>query len=213
VLEGLADPRHRRGLRHSLVSIMAIAVCATLAGAQSLLAMAHWAQDQSPATLRRLRCRTGRAPSEPTLRRVLGLLDVAALDQQVGVWLAQQTTLAGQGLALDGKCLRGSRDGTHKAVHLVSAVLHRDGVVVAQHRVPDKTNEITSVEPVLAAVPVAGAVVTGDAMFAQKAIARHLVEQKQADYLFTVKANQPTLRQDIIDLTLGAFPPSGRDPR
>lgn len=213
VLEGLADPRHRRGIRHSLVSIMAIAVCATLAGAQSLLAMAHWAHDQSPPTLRRLRCRTGRAPSEPTLRRVLGLIDVAALDQRVGAWLAQQTTLAGEGLALDGKCLRGSRDGAHKAVHLVSAVLHRDGVVVAQHRVPDKTNEITSVEPVLAAVPVAGAVVTGDAMFAQKAIATYLVEQKQADYLFTVKDNQPTLRQDIIDLKLGAFPPSAHDRR
>ncbi|MGH7644456.1 MAG: ISAs1 family transposase [Gemmatimonadales bacterium] len=213
VLQGLADPRHRRGIRHSMVSIMAIAVCATLAGAQSLMAMAHWAQDQPPRTLRRLRCRTGRAPSETTLRRVLGQIDVAALDQQVGAWLAQQTTLAGQGLALDGKTLRGSRDGATKAVHLVGAVLHHDGVVVAQQRVPDKTNEITSVDPLFATLPIAGAVVTGDAMFAQKAIATHLVEAKHADYVFTVKDNQPTLRQDIVDLQLGAFPPSAHDGR
>lgn len=211
VLQGLADPRHRRGIRHSLVSIMAIAVCATLAGAQSLMAIAHWAQDQTPRTLRRLRCHTGRAPSEPTLRRVLGQIDVAALDREVGAWLAQQTTLADQGVALDGKTLRGSRDGETKAVHLVSAVLHRDGMVVAQQRVADKTNEITSVEPVVATLPLAGAVVTGDALFTQKAIATHLVEVKHADYLFTVKENQPTLRQDIVDLRLDAFPPSAHD--
>ena len=217
VLQGLTDPRHRRGIRHSMVSIMAIAVCATLAGAQSLMAMAHWGQDQTSQTLRRLRCRTGRAPSEPTLRRVLGQIDVAALDHRVGAWLAQQTTLAGQGLALDGKTLRGSTDGATKAVHLVGAVLHREGVVVAQQRVPDKTNEMTSVAPLFAALSIEGAVVTGDAMFAQKAIATHLVEAKQADYVFTVKDNQPTLRQDIADLQLGAFPPSahhgGQGPR
>jgi len=211
VLQGLTDPRHRRGIRHSMVSIMAIAVCATLAGAQSLMAIAHWAQDQRPRTLRRLRCRTGRAPSEPTLRRVLGQIDVTALDREVGAWLAQHTTLAGQGVALDGKTLRGSRDGATKAVHLVSAVLHRDGMVVAQHRVADKTNEITSVEPVVATLPLAGAVVTGDALFTQKAIATHLVEVKHADYLFTVKDNQPTLRQDIVDLRLDEFPPSAHD--
>lgn len=211
VLQGLADPRHRRGIRHSLVSIMAIAVCATLAGAQSLMAIAHWAQDQRPRTLRRLRCHTGRAPSAPTLRRVLGQIDVAALDREVGAWLAQHTTLADPGVALDGKTLRGSRDGETKAVHLVSAVLHRDGMVVAQHRVADKTNEITSVEPVVATLPLAGAVVTGDALFTQKAIATHLVEVKHADYLFTVKENQPTLRQDIVDLRLDACPPSAHD--
>ena len=171
------------------------------------LAIAHWAADQSPRTRRRLGC-WGRVPSEPTIRRVLGALDGQALDARVGAWLAQHTTLAGQGLAIDGKTLRGSADGATKAVHLVSAVLHRDGVVVAQHRVPDKTNQITSVEPLFAERNITGTVVTGDALFAQKAIATHLVQGKQADSLFTVKDNHPTLRQDISDLQLDAFPPS-----
>jgi len=212
VLRGLTDPRKPRGVRHSVVAIMAIAVCATLAGAQSLVAIAHWAQDQSPRTLRRLWCR-GRVPSEATIRRVLMKLDVQALDARVGAWLAQQTTLAGQGLALDGKTLRGSATGATKAVHLVSAVLHQDGLVVAQQRVPDQTNEITSVAPVFADRDITGAVVTGDAIFTQKAIATHLVEAKHADYLFTVKDNQPTLRQDIVDLQLGATPPSAHHGR
>lgn len=83
---------------------------------------------------------------------------------------------------------------------------------MAQHRVDDKTNEITSVQPLFASLDITGSVVTGDAMFTQKAIATHIVEDKHADYLLAVKDNQPTLRQDIEDLHLeGAFPPSARD--
>jgi len=208
LLRGLTDPRQPRGRRHSLVSIMAIAVGATMAGAQSLMAIAHWATDQSRPTLRRLGCR-GRVPSEATIRRVLGRVDTHALDARVGGWLAQQAPLAGQALAIDGKSLRGSAEGDTKAVHLVAAVLHRDAVVVAQHRVADKTNEISSPTPLLEPLDLTGAVVTADAMFTQTAIATHLVEDKHADYLFTVKDNQPTLRQDIEELHLeGAFPPS-----
>ncbi len=213
VLRRIADPRRPRGVRYSVLSILAIAVCATLAGAQSLVAIAQWAQEQSPRTLRRLRCFRGRAPSEPTIRRVLSRLDGATLDQRVGAWLAQQTAVAGQGVALDGKTLRGSAESTTPAVHLVGAVLHREGLVVAQHRVAEKTNEQTSVAPLLADCALTGAVVTGDAMFTQKTIATHLVEQKQADYLFTVKENQPTLRDDIVALQLDAFPPSAHDGR
>lgn len=84
---------------------------------------------------------------------------------------------------------------------------------MAQHRVDAKTNEITSPTPLLAPLDITGAVVTADAMFTQTAIATHLVADKHADYLFTVKDNQPTLRQDIEDLHLeGAFPPSAHHP-
>jgi predicted transposase YbfD/YdcC len=62
-------------------------------------------------------------------------------------------------------------------------------------------------------MPLEGAVVTLDAIHTQPATARYLVEEKKADYLFTVKDNQPTLRQDIADLHLDAFSPSARNRR
>jgi len=80
--------------------------------------------------------------------------------------------------------------------------------VVAQHRVDDKTNEITSVEPLLEGRDIAQSVITGDAMFAQHKIARFLVEKKGADYFFMLKDNQPTLRQQIESLPREAFSPS-----
>jgi hypothetical protein len=209
MLREIPDHRKRRGIRHPMVSVMAISVCAVLAGAQSLTAIAHWAKDQSTRTLRRLVCRKG-PPSEPTIRRVLGKVDVALMDQRVGEWMSRQTSFDGEGIAMDGKTLRGSKDGDNKPFHLVGAVLHREGVVVAQYRVPDKTNEIKSVEPLFSGLDIQGAVVTGDAMFTQTAIATHLVKDKGADYLLEVKDNQPTLAQDIKDLHLEAFPPSVR---
>lgn len=208
VLRDMPDSRKRRGRRHATSFIMAVSVCAVLAGAQSIKAIAEWVQDQSKATLRRLGNRRDEPPSYSTIRRVLIQLDVPLLDARVGAWMQKHHgTLQGMGLALDGKTLRGSTDGDGKPVHLVSAVLHHDGTVLAQHRVPDKTNEIKSVEPLLQGRDIRGAVVTGDAMFTQTEIARHIVQDKQADYLLVVKDNQPTLRQDIEDLHLEAFPP------
>jgi Transposase DDE domain len=135
------------------------------------------------------------------LRRVLLAIDVAEFDRAVGRWLTDQLSLHGCGLALDGKTLCGSRDSKEgKAVHLLAAVIHGSGEVVAQTHVAAKTNEITCVAHLLEGLDITGAIVTADALLTQREIARHLVEDKQADYLFTVKDNQLALRQDIADL-------------
>jgi len=213
LLGEVADPRKRRGIRHSVATVLALGTCAKLCGARSIEAIAQWAEDLPEETLRRFGCRRGRAPSEPTFRRLFGRLSPGELDRRVGTWLARRTPIEGKGVAIDGKTVRGSRDGEEAAVHLVGAVVHDEGVVVAQTRVAEKGNEITSVEPLLGGLDMEGAVITGDAIFTQKDIASYLVEQKNADYLFTVKDNQPTLKQDIEDLHLEAFPPSGQNAR
>jgi hypothetical protein len=213
VLQEIADPRDRHGIRHSSKSILAIAVCAKLSGAKSLEAIAQWAEDQPVDVLKQLGCRGRRPPSEPTVRRFLKRIDPGEFDRKLNEWTARQTDLEGKGIAMDGKTMRGSRDKDQPPVHLVGAVVHEEKVVVAQTRVPDKTNEIKSVEPLFRDLVIEGSVVTGDAMFAQKEIARYLVEQKKADYLFTVKDNQPALKKDIEDLGLEAFPPSGPNER
>lgn len=233
VLASMTDPRKRRGIRYPLESVLAVAVCATLAGQKSFGAIYEWAADQSKEFRQRLRCWRGRAPSERTLRRVLLAVDAQQIDDKIGQWLVGLRPLRGQALALDGKALRGSRDGKDgRAVHLLAAVVHGSGEVVAQTRVDVKTNEITRVEPLLAKLDIEGAVVTADALLTQREIARHLVEDKHADYVLTVKDNQPSLRKDISELFAAeeqdalrrqrasgklpkaeAFPPSARDGR
>jgi Domain of unknown function (DUF4338)/DDE_Tnp_1-associated/Transposase DDE domain len=213
VLRTVVDPRKPRGVRHPLVTVVAISVCAALSGARSFKAIAEWAKDLSRDTLRRLGSKRWTPPSEPTIRRVLQKLDADRLDAEIGPWLLQHGQVAGAGLSVDGKTLRGAHDAGQAAPHLLSAVLHQEGLVVAQRAVGEKTNEIPELRRLLAPLSIEGAVITADALHAQAESARYVVEEKKADYLFTVKDNQPTLKQDIADLQLEAFPPSAPNDR
>ena len=208
VLKTVVDPRKPRGVRHPVVTVVAVAVCAALSGARSFTAIAEWASGLSREALKRLGSRRWKPPSEPTIRRILQRLDANTVDAQIGQWVIRQHPLAGRAVAVDGKTLRGAHDRGQRAPHLLSAILHQEAVVIAQIEVEEKTNEIPKLPQLLAPLPLEGAVVTADAMHTQSDTARYLVETKKADYLFIVKDNQPTLRQDISDLKLESFPPS-----
>jgi len=209
VLRLVPDHRDRQGRRYPLASLLAISACAVLCGAKGFRAIADWAADLSKPTLRRFGITRLKNPSEPTIRRALQGVDAEQVDRRLGLWLLNQgAVLEKAGIAIDGKTARGGAGDDGKAPHLVSALLHREGIVIAQHQVPEKTNEIKSVEPLLEGVDIRGAVVTGDAMFMQTSIAKHIVEEKGADYLFGLKDNQPTLRDLAESLQLEAFPPS-----
>jgi hypothetical protein len=198
----IVDPRKRRGIRHPLTNVLSLSVAAVLCGARSYIAIAEWASYLSRDTLLRFGCRR-KAPSEPTIRRILQKIDVDSFDRAISSWLTE-TLPKDIGIAIDGKTLKGSGD---EKVHLLSAVVHKEGVVVGQTRVDRKTNEITRVEPLFQGLNIEGAVVTGDALLTQREIARHLVEDKHAGYCLTVKDNQETLRDDIEALRMEAFPP------
>jgi DDE_Tnp_1-associated len=89
-LAQLTDPRQRRGRRHALNAVLAVAVAAVLAGARSLAAIGEWAADAPGPVLAALGTRrdplTGawRPPAEATVRRVLAGIDPDALDRAVG---------------------------------------------------------------------------------------------------------------------------------
>lgn len=211
LLQTVPDPRHRRGIRHPVHTVVALAVCAAVAGARSFTAIAQWAQGLSRDALRRLGATRPTPPSEPTIRRVLQQVDADALDAHLGPWLLQVAGRAGAALSVDGKTLRGGHARGQAPPHLLSAILHQDAVVVAQTAVPATTNEIPTLPALLAPLPLAGTVVTADALHTQAETARFLVETKHADYVFTAKDNQATLKQDIATLRLDAFPPGGHD--
>jgi len=187
-----------------------VAVAAVLAGARGYQAIAEFAAELAPDVLRRLGIPRGTPPSVKCFRLTLQKLDADDLDRLLSAWVVRQQSLTGQPVALDGKTLRGSATATTPAQHLLSAVLPHLGLVVAQQAVSAKTNEIPGAPALLAGLPLTGAVVTADALHTQVDTARAIVETHQADYVFTVKDNQPTLKEDIATLGLEGFPPSAR---
>jgi predicted transposase YbfD/YdcC len=206
----IPDPRDRRGLRHTLASVLAGSAAAVLAGARSVTAIAEWAADAPPPVLAALGVRRDpltrrcHVPDKATIRRVLGRVDGDAVDTAVGAWLADRLRPPGhrrrRTVAVDCKTLRGTAGGGHnRPVHLLAAMDHADGAVLAQHHVDDSTNEISQFRPLLAELDLAGVIVTADAMHTQRDHASFLIE-RGADYLFVVKANQPTLHAQLVGL-------------
>lgn len=149
LLQTLVDPRKPRGVRHPVVTIVAIAVCAALSGARSFCAIAQWAQGLSREALQQLGSKRWRPPSEPTIRRVLQRIDADRLDAEIGQWLTRHHPLAGRAVAVDGKTLRGGHDQGQPAPHLLSAILHQEAVVIGQIAVEEKTNEIPKLPQLL----------------------------------------------------------------
>lgn len=208
ILSSMTDRRKRRGLRYSIRSILAIGICATLTGATSFVAIAEWAIDQTRETLKRLGSKYGVAPNERTFRRVFQSVNIQEIDDKLGQWVTKVSGLCpGQGVAIDGKTLRGSADGDRKPVHLLSAVVHGTGVVIAQMSVSEKTNEIPCAKPLLQKLPLEGCIITADALHTQKETARFITEDLKADYVLIAKGNQPTLQKDIEALHAEDFSP------
>ncbi len=214
----LPDPRIAKGRQHPLPAVLSIALSAMLGGARGYLAITEFAQRLTQAQLKRLRAYYDRAqqrfiaPSEPTFRRVLQRIDPEPLEHALGAWF-QASAPRHEALAVDGKTLKGARRADRSQVHLLSALLHDQGAVIAQRPVGEKTNEIPELRNLLQDLDIAGRVVTADALHTQHKTARFLVEDKKAHYLLTVKENQPTLLNDLRDLDWEAFPPSGSEHR
>jgi hypothetical protein len=103
--------------------------------------------------------------------------------------------------AVDGKCQRGAKRPDGSQPYIISAVRHHDAVTAAARQIPAKTNEIPTFAPLLDDIDddeIAEAVVTMDALHAQRDHAVYLVDKRRAHYLVTVKGNQCATRRSVV---------------
>lgn len=193
----LPDPRSRR-CRYALPEILLVALCAVLCGVEDWETMTLWGNSQL-VWLRTILPFAHGIPAPDTFRRVFAVLSPTAFERCFTSWIgALCPSLAGQHVAIDGKTVRGSRSGEWAPLHLVSAWCSANGLTLGQVATADKSNEITAIPVLLQALQLQGATVTIDAMGAQHAIARQIVDGG-GDYVLAVKDNQPTLAAAIRD--------------
>ncbi len=201
LLEALADvpdPRSRHGRRHPFHGLLALTVLAMLHGCKGPSAIAQFGRDHGSGLAYALGFWRGKSPAASCLCTLYISLDVVAFEAALSRWIASRmpTHAEQQPVSLDGKTLRGSRDGEAPGNHLVSAYAHEHRAVLAQIRVDAKTNEHKAALQLLGILPVKGRVVLGDAMFCQRDLCAAIIAQ-EGDYLFTVKGNQLGLERDI----------------
>lgn len=196
-LAKVADFRKSRGKRHPLAAILALGCVAALCGAASLTAISQWGRHHDPALLAQLGFTHFPGPSIATLHRVFKKLDVVALEQALTAWWQAWLPALGP-LALDGKTVRGSGSDSAPALQLLAAFATQVRLVLAERAITGG-DEIGTALALLEGLDLEGWIVTGDAKLTQKAIVQTIVA-RGGDYVLTVKANQPTLVDDIATL-------------
>ena len=212
-LAELPDPRDPRGRIYPFVPLLALCLVAILAGHTSVAAIAQFGRLRGQRLGHALGFTRGQLPCPNTLTNLLAALDAAALDRLLGEWLQDRHAAGWEHVALDGKTLRGSRDGQVPGVHLLAAYAPQASAVLAQVRVEATTNEHKAALRLLGILPpLAGAVITADAMFTHADVCAAILQQ-EGEYVLYAKDNQTRLQADIAEVfgaaASGGFSPQG----
>ena len=193
---GLTDPRQRGKIVYPLDEVLLLTLLAVLAGADSFVEIARFG-DKKLDLLRRFRPFHDGTPSHDHLGDIFAALDAEQFQRCFVAWVASLTGVPEGVVAIDGKTVRRSGGKAGKgAIHMVSAFAAGQRLVLGQTKVAEKSNEIVAIPRLLDLLAIEGAIVTIDAMGCQRAIAWKIVEKK-ADYIFGLKGNQGTLRDDV----------------
>lgn len=192
------DPRVERSQLHPLGSVLVLALCAVICGANSFVGI-EWFGIARQAWLKTFLDLPNGIPSHDTIGRIFAMLNPKALESAFREWVAAIATLTnGEVVAIDGKTLRRSfqKAGSGVFVHMVSAWAAGNQMVLGQVKTDEKSNEITAIPRLLELLQLHGCLVTIDAMGCQKEIAKKIVEV-EADYMLAIKDNQPTLAKAV----------------
>jgi predicted transposase YbfD/YdcC len=195
----LTDPRIDRSRLHELLDIVAIAICAVVAGADSWDDIEDFGKVKYDWLKTFLPLPNG-IPSHDTFRRLFERLDPDEFQKGFLGWVeALHEATERQVIAIDGKTLRRSFDRAKgkSALHMVHAWATANHLLLGQVAVDEKSNEITAIPKLLKMLAISGAIVTIDAMGCQKAIAR-TIRGRKADYILALKGNHERLFEQVV---------------
>src|SRR5688500_13450073 len=140
-LRAVPEARKRRGIRHPQAALLALACAAMLCGRTSYGQIAAWGRSygrSQRALLDALGFTHPILPCEVTFYHLFRKLDVAAFERALADWAAPLLAATApkgsgaEGVAVDGKWLRGSAKRGTPGAHLLAAVSHRLQQTVGQ---------------------------------------------------------------------------------
>jgi len=197
----LPDPRIDRCKDHALIDIIAIAILATICGAEHFTEMEEFGEAKQDWLKTFLELENG-IPSHDTFVRVFARIKPSAFQERFISWVqAVRTLTKDEVIGVDGKTARRSHNkgAGIGPLHLVNAWATRNRLVLGQVKVDEKSNEITAVPELLRLLEINGCIVTVDALNAQKEVANEIREQG-GDYVMALKENHPKLHAEVTGI-------------
>ena len=192
----MQDYRQSWKIKHLLEDIIVIIICAVVSGAENISEIGLYGKCKEEWLKTILKLPHG-IPSVDTIERFMRYMDPKEFKRSFLHWVRNVARVTnGEIIPIDGKALRGSKENGNKAIYMVSAWARTNGVVLAQEKVSEKSNEITAIPELLKVLEIKGCIVTIDAMGTQKEIAE-AIAKKEADYVLALKKNHKTLYGNV----------------
>jgi predicted transposase YbfD/YdcC len=192
----LEDPRSVRNRKHMMGEILLTTLCAAVCGAEGWQDVEDFGNAKREYLRQFFPFKNG-IPSDDTFRRFFRALNPDQFQSLFRDWIRSFQPNLDQGvIAIDGKSSRHTFDQDKKMLHMISAYASESGLVLAQEKVDEKSNEITAIPKMLEWLDVRGSLVTIDAMGCQVDIAQTIIS-KEGDYIFSLKGNQGSLKEDV----------------
>jgi len=196
-LETIKEKRQEKKVRHKLIDIIVIVICAGICGLDDWEDIAEFGEIHIEWFKKFLELPHG-IPSHDTFERVFRWIDPNEFKNCFIRWIDSICKIAnGEIVAIDGKTVKGSKDGNKAAIHMVNVWASENQLVLGQLKVDDKSNEITAIPELIKILKISGAIVTIDAMGCQKEIAKEIIK-KDADYVLALKGNQKKFFEDVV---------------
>lgn len=197
----IPDPRHRRGIRHPVASLLSLVFLGLLARIREMAVLQRWAEEHWELLREPLGFRTPYPPNATTFSRTLSACSLADFANAFAEWTQQfiehDEPLT---LAVDGKTSCQGKDEEGHPIHTLTALIHHLKIAAANWSIRgEKTNEpgalLNHLQELTAQFP-GLRLITGDAMFTQRPLAQALLEA-DCDYLLQVKSNQPEVQEAV----------------
>lgn len=200
-----ADFRVRGRCQHKASDIAVITICALISGGTSYYDFEAFGRDRLDWLRGFLDLPNG-IPSHDTFRRFWSKCEPARMNALFMEWVDSLTDELpdGDGIHVDGKCLRRALTKDGRQPCIVSAYSSKDRIVIGQVKADEKSNEITAIPGLLNQLFLSGAIVTIDAAGCQRNIVKTITE-KNGDYLISLKGNQETMHDEIRELFEASF--------
>lgn len=192
--------REHKGYFCSVGETLTIVILGTMCGLRNVSQIQQWASNDRVKAFLSERFGIASTPCYYWMLCLLKIICPQSLNRCFISWV--QSLIAEDGreltLSFDGKtiCSTGKMERYESPMHIVSAQIAELGITFGQQTVYDKSNEIPAVRELLSMLKIEGCVIVADALHCQKETATAIVTKK-ADYLLSVKDNQPTLKRDI----------------
>ncbi len=196
-LEGLEDNRQDINKSYDLIDIIFLTMVAVLSGARGWKAIKIFGESKLDWLRLHRPFKTG-IPTRHSIGRIIRGIKSDSLLKCFEQWVNSIREEEGkEQISFDGKTIRGSGHGEAiDALHLMSAMVVKSGLILTQKESEGKKNEIKTMQSMLSKLSVKGAVITADAMHCQRKTAM-LIKESHADYVLQVKNNQKKLSDEI----------------